>query len=201
MIWVLLIISAGLCAAFLCAPLVKRPSGERPDTTFMPGLALGVICLFTLGTAAIYALVGQPKLSIKDNLKYSANLPNGTTPSADAQSGVDISDIDPNEITPSDISAMVEGLAARLREEPDDVEGWTRLIRSRIVIGDIPRLIADHKAMRDLFADRPDDILLISEQSGFNNFVARIVETQSQNQPTQAGESRLDETEIEQNKP
>lgn len=35
------------------------------------------------------------------------------------------------------ISNMVEGLAARLAENPDDFEGWMRLIRARAVMGDV----------------------------------------------------------------
>lgn len=35
------------------------------------------------------------------------------------------------------ILGMVEGLAARLEDQPDDVEGWIRLIRSYTVLGDM----------------------------------------------------------------
>ena len=35
-----------------------------------------------------------------------------------------------------DISAMVEGLAARLKSQPNDPEGWQRLIRAYVVLGD-----------------------------------------------------------------
>lgn len=34
------------------------------------------------------------------------------------------------------IRAMVDGLAARLESEPRDVEGWARLMRSRVVLGE-----------------------------------------------------------------
>ena len=34
------------------------------------------------------------------------------------------------------IRGMVEGLAARLEEEPDDPEGWARLARSWRVLGE-----------------------------------------------------------------
>jgi cytochrome c-type biogenesis protein CcmH len=34
------------------------------------------------------------------------------------------------------IRAMVDGLAARLEGSPRDVEGWTRLMRSRVVLGE-----------------------------------------------------------------
>jgi cytochrome c-type biogenesis protein CcmH len=34
------------------------------------------------------------------------------------------------------IRGMVDGLAARLAQNPDDVEGWVRLARARMVLGD-----------------------------------------------------------------
>ncbi|MDO8410803.1 MAG: c-type cytochrome biogenesis protein CcmI [Phenylobacterium sp.] len=36
-----------------------------------------------------------------------------------------------------EIQAMVDGLAARLAAEPDDPEGWVRLVRSYAVLGDV----------------------------------------------------------------
>ena len=42
------------------------------------------------------------------------------------------------ELSPGDRAAMIEGmvaaLAARLEDEPDDAEGWARLIRSYVVL-------------------------------------------------------------------
>ena len=34
------------------------------------------------------------------------------------------------------IRSMVDGLADRLESSPRDVEGWTRLMRSRVVLGE-----------------------------------------------------------------
>jgi cytochrome c-type biogenesis protein CcmH len=34
------------------------------------------------------------------------------------------------------IRSMVNGLAARLERSPRDLEGWTRLMRSRVVLGE-----------------------------------------------------------------
>ena len=34
------------------------------------------------------------------------------------------------------IRAMVDGLAVRLEDNPDDLQGWLRLIRARTVLGD-----------------------------------------------------------------
>ncbi len=43
------------------------------------------------------------------------------------------------------IGQMVEGLAARLEEQPDDLEGWQRLARSYEVLGE-PKKAAGAKA-------------------------------------------------------
>jgi cytochrome c-type biogenesis protein CcmH len=37
------------------------------------------------------------------------------------------------------IRGMVESLAARLKEDPNNLEGWLRLVRSYSVLGDKPK--------------------------------------------------------------
>ena len=54
------------------------------------------------------------------------------------------------------ILSMVEGLAARLADNPDDPEGWTRLLKARQVLGQADRLEADIKTVEDIFSDRPE---------------------------------------------
>lgn len=73
-----------------------------------------------------------------------------------------------------DINAMVNGLAERLKADPDDAEGWARLIRSRIVMGDVNALIRDHKAMRTYYADQPEVIAVINQQSGFDELTTSL---------------------------
>ena len=53
------------------------------------------------------------------------------------------------------IVAMVEGLAARLKEDPDDAEGWQRLVRSYAVLGDQAALDAALAETRRIYKDRP----------------------------------------------
>jgi cytochrome c-type biogenesis protein CcmH len=51
------------------------------------------------------------------------------------------------------IRAMVDGLAARLESSPRDVEGWMRLMRSRVVLGEVDVAArAFHKAL-EIFKD------------------------------------------------
>lgn len=51
---------------------------------------------------------------------------------------------------------MVESLAARLDAEPDDPEGWVRLVRSYAVLGDAARRDAALASARTRYAERPE---------------------------------------------
>ena len=54
------------------------------------------------------------------------------------------------------IRGMVDGLAARLDENPDDLQGWLRLIRARTVLAEYDQASADLARARDAFAGNPD---------------------------------------------
>ncbi|MDP3490676.1 MAG: c-type cytochrome biogenesis protein CcmI [Phenylobacterium sp.] len=54
-----------------------------------------------------------------------------------------------------EIAAMVDGLAARLVAEPDDPEGWVRLVRSYSVLGDVARRDAALTQAKARYADNP----------------------------------------------
>ncbi len=51
------------------------------------------------------------------------------------------------------IRAMVDGLAARLESSPRDVEGWTRLMRSRVVLGEREVAETAFRKALDVFKD------------------------------------------------
>ncbi|MAO92669.1 MAG: c-type cytochrome biogenesis protein CcmI [Rhodospirillales bacterium] len=53
------------------------------------------------------------------------------------------------------IQGMVEGLAARLAEDPSDFAGWMRLIRSQVVLGDKEAAQASLETARAQFASAP----------------------------------------------
>lgn len=63
------------------------------------------------------------------------------------------------EMTPEDrqnmIRSMVEGLASRLAENPNDPEGWIRLIRSRLVLGEKDVAQASYRKAQEVFASDP----------------------------------------------
>lgn len=54
-----------------------------------------------------------------------------------------------------DIAAMVARLEARLREAPEDVEGWLMLGRSKAVLGDAPASVAAYRRAQALAGDDP----------------------------------------------
>ena len=54
------------------------------------------------------------------------------------------------------INAMVDGLAARLKDNPGDVEGWIKLLKARAVLGQTDLLQADVADVQAAFADKPD---------------------------------------------
>lgn len=52
------------------------------------------------------------------------------------------------------IEGMVEGLAIRLEQDPNDIDGWMRLIRARVVMGDADQARLD---LDSAFANFPAD--------------------------------------------
>jgi cytochrome c-type biogenesis protein CcmH len=50
---------------------------------------------------------------------------------------------------------MVDGLAAKLKANPNDLEGWGKLIRSRMVLKDEAKAKADLASARKAFASDP----------------------------------------------
>ncbi len=60
-----------------------------------------------------------------------------------------------NALTPeqraAQINSMIDGLAARLKDEPDDLQGWLRLIRARTVQGKIDQARKDLATAKETF--------------------------------------------------
>ncbi len=55
------------------------------------------------------------------------------------------------------ISGMVEGLAIRLEQDPSDFQGWMRLIRARVVLGDTDEARRDLATARTHFPPGSDE--------------------------------------------
>ena len=61
------------------------------------------------------------------------------------------------------IRGMVDGLAARLKINPDDPEGWVRLVRAYAVLGDVARRDATRTAARTRYAQAPNVLQQLEE--------------------------------------
>lgn len=102
-----------------------------------PGWSLAAVALVPALAFAVYAAIGSPGLP--------------SLPASDPRSPAQQS---------ASIRGMVEGLAARLAQSPDDVEGWRRLARARAVLGEIDaaRAAAENAASR-----APDNLEVLLE--------------------------------------
>ena len=94
----------------------------------------------------------------------AASAPAGPAPAAPAARGPGADDIAAaqqmsNEERAEMIRGMVAGLAARLEENPDDVEGWRRLARSREVLGESEAAAEAYTRALELDPDHPETLL------------------------------------------
>ncbi len=124
------------------AEAVRAPAGGGRALGWV--LALGVPVL----AVSLYLLLGDPE----------ALRPAAVQAQAQGRGGV----------TMAQIEAMVEGLAQRLREQPDDLEGWRMLGRSYAALGRLQRAAQVYEeAVRrfpadpDLLADYADVLAML----------------------------------------
>ncbi len=64
-----------------------------------------------------------------------------------------------------DIAAMVAGLAARLKGQPNDAPGWQRLVRAYAVLGDKPKANAALKDARKAMAKNADALAALKAEA------------------------------------
>jgi cytochrome c-type biogenesis protein CcmH len=74
---------------------------------------------------------------------------------------------DSNELSPEQRTAMVQGmvsnLAERLKADGSDVDGWLRLLRSYMVLGEREKALAAAAAARRALASDPDKLRRVNE--------------------------------------
>ncbi|HEY3636413.1 MAG TPA: tetratricopeptide repeat protein, partial [Caldimonas sp.] len=110
---------------------VARPSGR-----LVALLALAVLALAVVG----YWQTGAPSLARSGADVAAAEAPAGA---ASAQTGL------------QQIEAMVDQLAARLKQNPDDAQGWTMLARSYTVLGRFDEALPAYARASELQPNNP----------------------------------------------
>lgn len=77
---------------------------------------------------------------------------------------------DAASLSSSERSSMIEGmvanLASKLEDEPEDFAGWTRLIRSYVVLGKTPEAQAAIEKAYQIFAGQTDMTAQLQQQAG-----------------------------------
>ncbi|NUZ07136.1 tetratricopeptide repeat protein [Piscinibacter koreensis] len=122
--------SAGPAASAPGSPALVTPGGgtpeaarARPSGRLLGSVGSAVVVFAVLG----YLWTGSPALTGLGGSSV-ATATAGVAPQGAAS--------DPAaQVTVEQIAGMVENLAARMKERPDDAEGWTMLARSYMVLG------------------------------------------------------------------
>lgn len=147
MIWFFLIACAIISGLSLIGPFLTK--GDTPPARGI--ISAGLIGFVVIGLG-IYALIGRPELT-KDKVLTAYETPQPNGPSADdVKAAQAMSPKDRAEM----IIAMVDGLAEKLKDNPNDPAGWARLLRARTVLGQEAQKAQDIETVKAVFADRPE---------------------------------------------
>jgi cytochrome c-type biogenesis protein CcmH len=108
------------------------------------------------------ATLGQKiGVNFESRMKEPTQASPATTISLKGQGGPTPEDVaTASKLPPADqskmIDGMVTGLANKLKANPDDPDGWVKLIRSRVVLGQKDMAKSDMALARKQFAGKPD---------------------------------------------
>lgn len=126
--------------------------------------------------ARIDELAAANVIDLGDRLDAArAKVPSSLPPSGGLEEGGATADRGPTEadvaaaegMSPEDRQAMIQGmveqLATRLKENPDDPDGWVKLIRSRLVLEDAEGATAAYAEAKAALGSDPAKLAIITE--------------------------------------
>ena len=137
----------------VAAKSVIESSNQKGTNAF----AYSVLVCFPIAAVALYLIVGNPK-----GINYSTN-PQAIPATAPNQQGT---------MSQQQIAANVDKLAERLKQNPNDAQGWTMLARSYMMLERFPeaatayeRLTALNATDADAWADYAEALALANGQN------------------------------------
>lgn len=149
--------------------LTDDPVGQRPSRRLLAGLLAFVLAFGLAGTWWLGSRTGW-------------NTPPGTLPPVPPTAAAADGAQAPHPMATGQVQAMVDGLAARLKNEPGNAEGWLMLARSYSVLGQFEPAIAAYRHVLTLepknaqaLADLAD-ALAVTNGGRFDGEPARLVE-------------------------
>jgi cytochrome c-type biogenesis protein CcmH len=152
-------------------------AGDAPSPKFIAGLAMFVVLVVAGG----YTWIGSP-----GSLPLGPGAGSAMPASGAADAGAANADANaPHAVTSEQIAAMVDRLAQRLKDKPDDAEGWTMLARSYVVLG---RHADAVEAFRHATQLRPEDATLLAD---FADALAVTQQRRLEGEPMQLVERAL----------
>lgn len=112
--WIATIVMAVLAFSFIAVPLGRVQNRVR---------IIAAVATLAIASAALYWVVGSPESAHADS---AATTRGNTQPSAQ------------NNTSVGSVASMVDGLAARLQQNPDNGKDWILLARSYDYLGRVP---------------------------------------------------------------
>ncbi len=138
--------------------LPAAPPERRPSVQLLAGVATFVV----LVTVAGYAWKGSPD-------KLALGPGSGGAASAHAAGSASGADGAPHDTNTEQIAAMVDKLAARMKERPDDAQGWVMLARSYTVLERYSDAVPAYAQAVKLVADDPSLLADYADALGMHN--------------------------------
>jgi cytochrome c-type biogenesis protein CcmH len=117
----------------------KSPTGATNQGT--NAFAYGVAAFIPIGAIALYLVIGNPK---------------GVNPSMSLQANPATAPNQPGMMSPQQIAANVDKLAERLKQNPNDAQGWTMLARSYMMQERFSEAAAAYERLTTLNANDAD---------------------------------------------
>ncbi len=109
---------------------------------------------------AIAVSEGDPDVIAERDRVIDVLQARAAAPQIDPEAAARIQAMSPEEQSAM-IESMVEGLAARLAQDPSDEQGWMRLIRARLVLGQVELARQDLETAQAAFANDPDRLIAL----------------------------------------